>query len=83
METTFRATTELLGSPLNCSMSGNITYCSAVPEDAVFGAIRDFFICRWICSCIANPEYEPEDMLNAVLHALASSEHSEAPFLSS
>ncbi len=30
---------------------------------------------------MANPEYEPEDMLQAVLHALASSEHTDAPFL--
>jgi hypothetical protein len=30
---------------------------------------------------MANPEYEPEDMLHAVLHALASSEHTDALFL--
>jgi hypothetical protein len=30
---------------------------------------------------IANPEYEPEDMLRANLHALASSEATEPPFL--
>jgi len=32
-------------------------------------------------SCIANSEYEPEDMLKAVLHALASSETSASRFL--
>jgi hypothetical protein len=33
IETTFLTTTELFGSPLNCSMSGNFTYCSALRED--------------------------------------------------
>jgi hypothetical protein len=35
----------------------------------------------WTGSCIANPEYEPEDMLKVVLHALASSEAQDTPFL--
>ncbi len=54
-------------------MSDGITYCSAFPEDMVFGAILSSFQFQWTRSCIANPEYEPEDMLKAVLHALASS----------
>ncbi len=81
MESTFRTTTELFGSPLNCSMSEGITYCSAFPEDAEFGAVINSFQNRWTSSCIANPEYEPEDMLKTVLRALASSENSDAPFL--
>ena len=47
----------------------------------MFGAIPDAFTYRWTGSCITNPEYEPEDMLKAVLHALASSEHMDTPFL--
>ena len=62
-------------------MSDGITYCSAFPEDAVFGAIMNSFQFRWTGSCIANPEYEPEDMLKAVVHALASSKSSETSFL--
>ncbi len=62
-------------------MSDNITHCSAFSEDTVFGTIIDSFKFRWIDSCIAKPEYEPEDMLKTVLHALASSENKETPFL--
>ncbi len=62
-------------------MSEGITYCSAFPENAVFGAIINSFQFRWIISCIAIPEYEPEDMLKTVLHALASFESNETPFL--
>jgi hypothetical protein len=62
-------------------MTKGMTYGSAFPEDVHFGAILNFFQYRWTASCIANPEYEPEDMLQAVLHALSSSEHADAPFL--
>jgi len=62
-------------------MSGGITYCSSFPEDAVFRAFINSFKFRWTSSCIANPEYKPEDMLKAFLHALASSESNETPFL--
>jgi hypothetical protein len=41
----------------------------------------DAFSYIWTGSCIVNPEYEPEDMLKAVLHALASSETQDTPFL--
>jgi hypothetical protein len=58
-----------------------MAYCSAVQEDDKFGAIIDSFLYRWTNSCIANPEYEPEDMLKTVLHALASSEYMDTPFL--
>jgi hypothetical protein len=58
-----------------------MTYCSAFPEDVNFGAIINSFQYRWTASCIANSEYEPEDMLKAVLHALSSSKHTDAPFL--
>ena len=54
-------------------MSDGIIYCSAFPEDAAFRAIINSFQFRWTSSCIANLEYEPEDMLKADLHALASS----------
>ena len=47
--------TELFGSPLNCSMSDGITYCSAFPEDTIFGAIMNSFQFRWLGSCIDNP----------------------------
>jgi hypothetical protein len=62
-------------------MSDGISYCSAFPEDEIFGAITDSFLYRWTGSCIATPEYEPEDMLKAVLHALASSESPDTPFM--
>jgi hypothetical protein len=81
MEKIFHTTTELFGSPLNCPMTEGITYCSTFQDDAHFGAIIDSFRYRWTNSCMANPEYEPEDMLKAVLHALASSEHTDTPFL--
>ncbi len=81
LESTFLTTTELFGSPLNCSIFDGIIYCSAFMEDAVFEAIINSFQFRWTSSCIANPEYEPEDMLKAVLHALASSERSETLIL--
>jgi hypothetical protein len=81
MERAFLSDKELFGRPLNCSMPGGISYCSAFPEDEVFGAITESFLYRWTSSCIANPGYEPKDMLKAVLHALASSESLDAPFL--
>jgi hypothetical protein len=81
LEETFHTITELFGSPLNCPMSEGMTYCSVFPEDVNFGAILNSFHYRWTASCIANPEYEPEDMLKVVLQALASSEHTDAPFL--
>jgi hypothetical protein len=62
-------------------MSDGITYYSAFSEDAVFGAIMNFFQFRWTSSCIVNLEYKLEDMLKAALCALASSESSETPFL--
>jgi len=62
-------------------MSDGITYCSAFPKDTVFGAIINSFQFRWTGSCVANPEYEHEDMLKAVLHTLVSSEINETPFL--
>ena len=46
LERTFLTTTENFGSPLNCSMSGGISYCSAFPEDEIFGAITDSFLYR-------------------------------------
>jgi len=72
---------KLFASPLSCSMSDGISYCSAFLEDKIFGAITDSMLYRWTGSCIANPEYEPEDMLKAELHALSSSETQDTPFL--
>ena len=62
-------------------MSGGISYCSAFPEDEIFGAITDSFLYRWTGSCISNPECEPEDMLKEILHALTPSESPDTPFL--
>jgi hypothetical protein len=81
IETTFLTTTEIFGNSLNCSMSDGITYCSTFPKDAVFGAIMNYFQLRWTSSCIVDLEYEPEDMLKAVVYALASSESNKNPFL--
>jgi len=81
IETTFLKTTKLFGKTLNCSMSDGIAYCSAFPEDAVFGASINSFQFRRTSFCIANPECEFDDMLKADLHALASSESSETLFL--
>ena len=81
MEITVLTTTELFDTPLKCSMTRGITYCSAFPDDVHFGAILDSFAYRWTASGLTNPEYEPEDMLKAVLHALASFESNGTPFL--
>ena len=54
-------------------MTNGISYCSAFPEDEIFDALTDSFLYRWSGACIANPEYEPDVMLKAVFHALASS----------
>ena len=43
LERTFLSDRELFASPLNCSMSGGISYCSAFPEDEIFGATTDSF----------------------------------------
>jgi hypothetical protein len=79
MEETLQATTELFGSPLNYSMAAGITYCSTFLEDDVFGAVINAFLFRWTISCIANSEYDPEDMLKVILLAIASSECTEIP----
>jgi hypothetical protein len=81
LECTFISVKELFGSPLNCSMSGGISYGSAFPEDEIFGAIPDSFLYRWTSSYIANLEDEPEDMLKADLHALSSFESQDTFFL--
>ena len=63
IESTFLTTTKLFGSPLNCSMSINITFCSAFREDAIFEEILISFLFRLTRSCIANLEDEQDDML--------------------
>jgi hypothetical protein len=82
LERTVLADKEVFGSPLNCFMSSGISYCSAFPEDEIFGSITDSsFLYRWTGSRIANTVYEPEEILRAVLHALSSSESQDTPFL--
>ena len=54
IEFTFLTTTELFGSPLNCSKSNGSTHCSAFHVCAVFGAVINSFQFRWTGSCIAN-----------------------------
>ncbi len=39
IEFAFLTTMELFDIPLNCSMPDGNTYCSAFPEDRIFGAI--------------------------------------------
>ena len=41
LERTFLCDKDLFGIPLNCSMSGGISYWSAFPEDEIFGATTD------------------------------------------
>ena len=72
---------ELIGSHLNCSMTDGITYCSIFLEDVDFGVVVNSFRFRRTSSCVATPEYYPEDMLKAVLHTLASSKCTYTPFL--
>ena len=62
-------------------MNPDVEYCTAFPEDANFGARYDSFSYRLAGSCIANPEYEPEDMRKAVLHAISYSTSSPCPLL--
>ncbi len=75
LQRTFLSNTGFFASTLNCSMEPDTTYCTAYPDDSAVGALPDAFNYRWTGSCIANPEYEPEDMRKAVLRALGSSEH--------
>ena len=72
--------TELFASPLNCHPDPNGTYYSAFPEDKIFGARHDGFSTSWRGHCIGNPEYEHDDMLDAVEQAIASAEASPQPF---
>jgi hypothetical protein len=46
LERTFLTQTELFAIPLNCSMSQDITYCTAFREDTAFGAIHDSYSYR-------------------------------------
>jgi hypothetical protein len=62
-------------------MNPNVEYCTAFPEDANFGAHYDSFSYRLSGSCIANPEYEPEDTRKAVRHAIACSIASPSPLI--
>ena len=73
MKRTFLTEMELFWSLPNCSKTSGISYCSAFPEDEIFDAITDSILYRWTGSCIANPEYEPEVTLKAVLYALVYS----------
>ena len=72
--------TELFASPLNCLPDPQRTYYSAYQEDAIFGARHDSFSVSWRGHCVGNPEYEHEDMLNAMQHAIDSAESSPQPF---
>ena len=73
-------TTELFASPLNCSLAPGLTYCSAFPEDVVFGATHDCMQYQWTGSNEANPEYEPADMLAAMRRAIESACATDLPF---
>ena len=73
-------TTELFASPLNCSLAPGLTYFSAFPEDAIFGATFDCMLYQWVGSNQANPEYEPADMLAAFRRAIDSACASPLPF---
>jgi len=70
----------MFASLLNYSMEPDITYRTAYPKDSVFGALNDAFSYKLTGSCTANPEYDPEDMRKAILHALAASKDSTTPF---
>ncbi len=50
MKRTFLTKTELFGSPLTCSMTSGITYCSTFPKDEIFSVIIVSFLGRWIGS---------------------------------
>jgi hypothetical protein len=78
---TFDTTCELFAIPLNNSMNPNVSYCTTSHEDAVFGAQYDAYRYRWTCSCLAFPDFEPEDLRKAVLSALACSTTTNSPFL--
>jgi hypothetical protein len=62
-------------------MEPGITYYSAFLEESVFGALHNAHSYKWTRSCVANPEYDPEDMRTTVLHAIASSTNTTTPFL--
>ena len=46
LHSTFLTTCELFASPLNCAMGRGLSYCTAFPEDAAFGALHDAFSYR-------------------------------------
>ncbi len=46
IKSAFLTTTELFDNPLNCSTTDTITYCSAFPDDQVFGAVLNAFLFR-------------------------------------
>ena len=73
-------TTELFASPLNCYPDPSHTYYSAHQEDKVFGARFNSMNTSWRGHCIGNPEYEHEDMMNAMQRAIDSAEASPQPF---
>ena len=73
-------TTELFASPLNCSLAPGGVYCSAYPEDCIFGATHNSMLYHWAGSNQANPEYEPADMLEAFRRAIDSACASTLPF---
>jgi hypothetical protein len=77
----FDTSCELFASPLNTSMNTNVKYCTTLQEDAILGVLYAAFSYRWICSCLANSEYEPVDMRNTILHALACTTSSLNPFI--
>jgi hypothetical protein len=62
-------------------MFSSIAFNSDFSGDETFGAVTNSFLIRWTSSCIANPEYDPEDMLKAVLHVLDSFKCTETPFM--
>eukprot|EP00877_Chromochloris_zofingiensis_P004805 jgi/Chrzof1/14325/UNPLg00598.t1 len=55
----------ILGTPLDVH-GDTTTYYSLHPEDAVFGGTTNAHSCPWTGAAEANPEYEPEDMQEAM-----------------
>ena len=58
---------EIFASPFNCTGALQ-SYCSRFEEDKIFGAIGSAWDTKWSYG-IANPEFEPEDLKEAVERA--------------
>ena len=76
----YHTTTERFASPLNVSWTDH--YYSLYTRDALFGAHRDAYSCRWTGASVAHPEPETAAMAMAISWAIKSAAATDEPVLS-